>query len=184
MPPEPTRPEGVAGLPGRQLRGQFYRLVPQHLQDRALSPEGSGLYGGRYNPKRAFEALYCGEGPAVCWAEVRKTTGGRRLGPFVLASVMVKLQRVLDLTDHAVLQRLGLRPEDLVASDWAHTQELGRLARQAGFEALLVPSAAPPGRNLVLFPDRLNPASSVHLVSVEPAETENPNAGRSHGTAT
>lgn len=54
--------------------------------------------------------------------------------------------------------------------DWTLTQELGRLAREAGFEALLVPSAATPGTNLVLFPDRLDPASSVHLLAVEPFE--------------
>jgi RES domain-containing protein len=88
----------------------------------------------------------------------------------VLATVKVELQRVLDLTDGAVLQRLGLRPEDLVAPDWALTQELGRLAHEAGFGALLVPSAAIPGTNLVLFPDRLDPASSLQLLGTEPAD--------------
>lgn len=135
-----------------------------------MDTEGSQLYGGRYNPKGAFGALYFGQGRDICLAEVRKATAGRALGPFVLASVAVDLQRVLDLTDQAVLHRLDLPPEDLVGPDWAPTQELGRLARQAGFEGLLVPSAAAPGTNLVLFPDRLDPASSVRLMAVEPVE--------------
>ncbi len=43
-------------------------------------------------------------------------------------------------------------------------------AREAGLEALLVPSAAAPGGNLVLFPDQLDSVSSVELLTVEPAE--------------
>lgn len=168
MPPEPFRRKNLAGLPGQPLRGHFYRIVPRHLRDRALATEGSRLYGGRYNPKGALGALSCGEQSAVCGAEVRKATAGRALGPLLLASVMVELRRVLDLSDDTVLQRLGLRPEDLVAPNWARTQELGRLAREVGFEGLLVPSAAAPGRNLVLFPDRLDPGSAIQVLSVEP----------------
>lgn len=170
MSPELPGPEAVVGLPTRALWGQFYRMVPRHLRDRAVSTEGSELYGGRYNQKSAFGALYCGDTPALCRAEVRKATAGRRLGPFMLATIRVELRRVLDLTDHAVLVRLGLRPDDLVGPNWAPTQELGRRAREAGFEALLVPSAAAPGANLVLFPDRLGPASAIELLAVEPAE--------------
>ncbi len=77
MSPQLTGPEAVADLPARPLRGQFYRIVPRHLRDRA---------------------------------------------------------------------------------------------REAGLEALLVPSAAAPGGNLVLFPDCLDPVSFVELLAVEPAE--------------
>ncbi len=38
------------------------------------------------------------------------------------------------------------------------------------WEALLVPSAVAPGANLVLFPDHLDPVSSVELLAVEPTE--------------
>lgn len=170
MPPLPIGPEALTGLPARRLRRQFFRMVPHYHRDRALSAEGSERYGGRYNHKATFGALYCGETPTVCAAEVRKLSAGRTLGRFVLASVTVELQRVLDLTDQAVLQRLGLQPKDLVTPDWDQTQDLGRLAREAGFEALLVPSAAAPGTNLVVFPDQLDPASSVNLIAVEPTE--------------
>lgn len=170
MHPTPITPEALAGLPAGPVRGQFYRIVSRHLRARILSPEGSERYGGRYNPKDVFGALYLGESPAVCAAELRKTAAGRTLGSLVLATVAIKLHRVFDLTDQGVLERLALRGEDLVASDWSFTQELGTLTREAGFEALLVPSAAGPGSNLVLFLDRLDRASSVLLVAVEPAQ--------------
>lgn len=43
-------------------------------------------------------------------------------------------------------------------------------ARETGFEALLVPSAAGPGANLVLFPNCLDPVSFVERLAVEPIE--------------
>jgi RES domain-containing protein len=168
--PAPIGPDAISELPAKSLRGQFHRIVPQHLRGQALSAEGCELYGGRYNPKGAFGAPYCGQTPAVCSAEVRRATAGRMATRFVLVSVNVERRRILDFTDQAILERLGLRSEDLARLDWTLTQELGRLARQAGFEALLVPSAAGPGSNLVLFLDRLGPASSVLLVAAEPVQ--------------
>jgi RES domain-containing protein len=157
-------------LPTRSVRRRFYRIVPRRLQDRILDAEGRRLYGGRYNPKGEFAALYCGETPAIGAAEVRKATRGWALGLLVLATIEVQLHRVLDLTDHTILHALHLRPQDLVAPDWGLTQELGRLAHAARLEGLLVPSGAAPGVNLVLFTDRLDPASALHLVTTEPTE--------------
>jgi hypothetical protein len=37
-------------------------------------------------------------------------------------------------------------------------------------EIASVPSAAATGKNLVIFPDHRDPASSVHLLGVEPAK--------------
>jgi RES domain-containing protein len=144
--------------------------VSRHLRARALSTEGSERYGGRYNPKGVFGALYLGESPAVCAAELRKAAAGRTIGSLVLATVAIRLHRVFDLTDRGVLERLALPTEDLVTPDWSFTQELGRLTREVGFEALRVPSAAGPGSNLVLFLDRLDRASSVLLIAIEPTQ--------------
>ena len=170
MPPEPIGPHAVAGLPTRPFRGHVYRIVPRYLQDRVLNAEGSRLYGGRYNPKGEFGALYCGETPAICSAETRKATRGRALGPFILAEIHIEVHRVLDLTDPDILHALRIRREDLATPDWGLTQELGRLAHAAGLEGLLVPSAAVPGKNLILFLDHLDPASALQLVTTEPVE--------------
>jgi hypothetical protein len=59
---------------------------------------------------------------------------------------------VLDLTDRTVIERLGLAGADLVDDDYSRTQELADAARAAGFEGLLAPSAALPGRRtLIVF---------------------------------
>ena len=109
----------------------------------------------------AFGAVYCGESRAVCVAEIRRRAAGQPVSPHRLARIQVELHRVLDLTDPGTLAALDLRPEDLVGDDWQRTQRLGAQARAAGFEGLLVPSAAGPGDNLVIFPDRLDARSRV-----------------------
>ena len=117
----------------------------------------------------AFGAVYCGESRAVCVAEIRKRAAGQPVSPHRLARIRVALHRVLNLTDPATLAALDLRPEDLVGDDWQRTQRLGAQARAAGFEGLLVPSAAGTGHNLVIFPDCLDARSRVR-----PAGTPRP----------
>lgn len=109
----------------------------------------------------AFGAVYCGESRAVCVAEIRRRAAGQPVSPHRLARIQVELHRVLGLTDPATLAALDLRPEDLVGDDWQPTQRLGAQARAAEFEGLLVPSAAGPGDNLVIFADRLDARSRV-----------------------
>jgi RES domain-containing protein len=62
----------------------------------------------------------------------------------------------LDLTDANVTAILGISPEALTAEDKTLPRKLAREAKQAGFQALLVPSAAVRGqRNAVLFLENL-----------------------------
>ena len=143
-----------------------------------LSSEGSRLWGGRYNPKGKFGALYLTCARETCLAEVgysyrKKGIPLEELSPPDLKTeieVEVKLSRVLDLTDLTIQQFLSLREEDLKA-EWeslqdegqeVFTQVLADLAREAGWEALLVPSARHTGHNLVVISiDNLDAASSV-----------------------
>ena len=163
MTPAPG-PEGLAALPGRAVRGTFFRALLAAFATQPLSIEGSLRHGARYNPRGAFGALYCGERPAVCAAEIRKRAAGQPVAPYRLARIRVALHRVLDLTDPATLAALALRPEDLLRDDWQPTQRLAAQARAAGFEGLLAPSAAGPGRTLIIFPDRLESRSRIRLV--------------------
>lgn len=168
--PPAFTPHILAALLARGLQARVFRMIRQELRDRILSPEGSVLHGGRYNPKGVFGALYCGDTEEVCRAEVAKAAAHLPLAAFVVGTIQVQLQKVLDLTDDQVLMTLGLTRADLTkAGDWRLTQHLGALAREAGFEALLVPSAAGPGTNLVIFSDRLLPGSSIELVKEKPA---------------
>lgn len=77
----------------------------------------------------------------------------------------MKLTKVLDLTDPDIRLAIGVTESDL-KMEWdevqraggeAHTQSIGRLAREAGFEAIIVPSARHSGANLVVLnPDSLS----------------------------
>lgn len=164
----PPDGEKLSALPGRSVRGTFYRALLAAFALEPLSVEGSLRHGGRYNPMGAFGAIYCGENPAVCAAEIRKRAEHHPVPRHRLARIQLGLHRVLDLTDPATLTALGLRAEDLVADNWEPTQRIGAAARAAGFEGLLVPSAAGPGRNLVIFPDRLDTRSRIRSLGPRP----------------
>ena len=53
---------------------------------------------------------------------------------------------VLDLTDATVLSAIGATEADLLGDDYSLTQRIARAATEAGFEGILAPSAALPGR--------------------------------------
>jgi RES domain-containing protein len=60
--------------------------------------------------------------------------------------------RVLDLTDREVLERLQISAAARVTGDVAVTRQIGRQALDAGYEAIIAPSAAhAEGKNVVIF---------------------------------
>jgi len=128
-----------------------------------MSPEGSLVVGGRYNPPFEFGALYVGDSIATCWAELeRKHEGPLKRDAFHIVSLGIRLRRVLDLTDEATLSRLGLTSGDITRpADYAATRAIARSARAAGFEAVLAPSSAGAGTILAVFMARLGPGSTV-----------------------
>jgi len=98
--------------------------------------------------------LYLAESEELSLAERLKQAGGdfSRLGPQVVGAVSVKLKKVLDLTDARVRRRLGVSKKDLAdLDDRSLTQAIGILAREAGCDGLLAPSAVAEGANLVVF---------------------------------
>ncbi len=128
--------------------------------DDLLNGEGSFGYGGRYNPKGAFRAIYGSLDLDTATAEL--LAHHRRQGrpdpeadvfPFVSVSLEAEADRLIDLTDAVVRRTLRVSLKDLTG-DWldlqnrgqeALTQAIGRLAREAGFQGILFPSAARPG---------------------------------------
>jgi RES domain-containing protein len=162
--------------------GVCFRNVSQefaNVQD-ILSAQGSLRAGGRFNFINTFEVLYLSCNLHTC---VEETTKSARLPEMEVANVLprtligieVMLNRVLDLTAFYTRWRLGITKKDLTAQDWekiqnidkqeAFTQQIGRLARETGFEAILVPSAVTRGKNLDIFPDRLLPSSSLKIIN-------------------
>jgi RES domain-containing protein len=164
------------GVCFRNVRQKF--ATPQQI----LSAEGSFLKGGRYNFRETFAVLYLSCDIHTCLEETTQSFRVHGLEvaealPRTVVGIQVRLSQVLDLTNPRIRHRLGVTKRELVETDWksfqslgqeALTQQLGRFARDAGFEALLVPSAALPrtGKNLDIFPDCLLPTSSLHAMNV------------------
>jgi RES domain-containing protein len=128
--------------------------------------DGALLHGGRYNPSEEFGALYLSESAEACAAEMRRRP--RTPPDYLVGEIKVNAQKICDLTDPILLGQLGLEMDDLCTDDWQITRVLADLIRDAGCEGALVPSAAGPYKNLVLFLDRFSDQSSVELIDVRP----------------
>lgn len=160
----------MADLRPTRVEGLWHRFVAERYKSNADSDQGALEHGGRYNPRREFGAVYLSESPAACRAEMRRRPGVRM--QYWHAHIDVRVAKAVDLTDAPTRDQLGIRPEDLVADDWSLTQDLGRAARRAGFDALIVPSAAGGHRNLVVFKDLLGDDETVETKRVDSAPQE------------
>jgi RES domain-containing protein len=99
---------------------------------------------------------------------------GSAIFPLRFPRVASLLQRVLKLTDRKVRRILSVTRDQLLGEDWregnrrgqeALTQAIGRLAWDAEWEGLEVPSAADPDDvNLIVFPGNLLSPESYLLV--------------------
>lgn len=165
------------------FKGYGYRNVPLSYSTKRdfLSTERTRERGGRYNFKKQFDALYLSCDPVTCLEESThaSTSSGFDLAgrfPRVVGSVEINLSRVLDLTNPSVRKGIGISKSILTKTDWetiqekykrqAITQKIGRLARDAGFEALIAPSAVCKGSNIVIFPDNVKPPDGYTLLNI------------------
>lgn len=144
-----------------------------------LSGAGSSAHGGRWN-RPGIKAVYGSMDVITAVMEsyqnfLKYGFDLAQIKPQVIAGASVTLQNVLDLSSAGIRRRIGFTLADLMDEDWqtiqaegdeSWTQAIGRGCRTVGFEGLIAPSARnrPKGRNLILFPDRLQPGSCVTLV--------------------
>ena len=131
-----------------------------------MNTDGALLHGGRYNSPNEFGALYLSDSPEACAAEMKR----RPSTPpdYFVGEIYVNAQKIYDLTDPINLEQLGLEINDLCTDDWELTRILGNLIRDSSFEGALVPSAAGPYSNIVLFLDRFSSSSSLELIDIRP----------------
>ena len=147
-------------LPRTALSITVFRVVREGLDP--LATTGSLKAGGRFNPPNEFGALYTSLDPKTAAQEVARGLSARGIEPeqfpegaWWVYELEVKLESVLDLTNVDVLQKSGLQRNSLTGSDVNTTRRIAAEARERGYAALLVPSAAAPGsKNLVIFVDR------------------------------
>jgi RES domain-containing protein len=137
-----------------------------------LATTGSLKAGGRFNPPNEFGALYTSLDAKTAAEEVARGLRARSIDPeqfpegaWWVYELEVKLTSVLDLTNPDALQKSGISENSLTGSDVNATRQVAAEARERGYEALLVPSAAAPSsKNLVIFLDRM-PARPIVLSS-------------------
>lgn len=91
---------------------------------------------------------------------------GAMMGPRRLATIRVRLSRVLDLTSERVRASLGLSETDLIADAPVIPRTIGEAAHHLGYEAVLAPSAAGHGQVLAIFLDNRAADSVLELANV------------------
>lgn len=89
------------------------------------------------------------------------------MSPRRLATIRVRLSRVLDLTNADVRAALGISEADLTGEDAAVPQAIGETAHHLGYEAILAPSAAGTGRALAIFLDNRVADSLLEVAEVQ-----------------
>lgn len=137
--------------------------------------------GGRWNPI-GVAVVYASLTPETAMAE--SLAHNRHYGvpvedakPRTFVGIEVKLNKVLDLRDGKVRQRLRVSKTQILTVDWRKeakagrepiTQRLGKAAHASDWEGLIVPSVADPGGyNLLIFPDRLALDSEVKVQNAD-----------------
>jgi RES domain-containing protein len=154
-------------LPRSRLSTVVFRVVREGLDP--LATTGSLKAGGRFNPPSEFAALYSSLESTTAAQEVARGLRQRGIDPeqfpegaWWLYELEVELEAVLDLTDPNVLERIGIRQDALTDTETNAAREIAAHAREQGYEALLVASAAVPNsKNLVIFLDKLQTRPNV-----------------------
>ncbi len=177
-------PFALARIQLATVRGPWSRIVAfRHLLKFPAQPlwaAGSKMEGARFTPKGSFDSLYLSSDPVTALAEVNGLVilpGGPipiPSPPFTLFTVNGIIHRVLDLTNPETLKTLDTTSEEMTSpwifQDRPPTQILAQAAynseRVAGIR---YHSAKHRGQNnLVVFPDRLHPASGDFLEVHDP----------------
>lgn len=157
--------------------GYCYRVNKPRYGNRrdAFSGEGSRYASGRFNAQRAFLIVYTScsfEGASWEFTHTARSSGVdlASLLPISTLSGRAQFSQVLDLTNRAARRALGVTLADLRSQDWVNsqdealTQTIGRLAFDAGFEAILAPSAAG-SPNLNILPANILPGSVLEIIN-------------------
>ena len=160
----------ATGWKGEAFRFSGLKYAKAHDQ---LTGFGSRDTGARFNANGTFPAVYTSLDPVTAVIESMEYYRHYLLPlvaamPRVFVGITFDLQCVLDLRAPGIRRRLRLKLGDL-REEWrpfqqeakeSGTQALGRAAHDAGFEAVLVPSARnPKGMNFIYFPESLRPGS-------------------------
>jgi RES domain-containing protein len=157
----------------------FRFINPQFSKAEDIVSGAGALHAaGRWNLERSAPLSYTSMAPETALAEALAHVKYYRLPeakalPRVLVALRLKARRALDLRDGKVRQALRLSEGAIRKMDWraenqagaeALTQSWGNAFAAAGFEAVIVPSAADSaGSNVLVFPRNLQPGSQFQV---------------------
>lgn len=141
-----TLADAVATAPRRKLTGKYWHQgSTRHPLVSCTDPAGGP---GRYHRTGDPGVWYASNREQGAWAELFRHFIDEGIDPFEIrrrvGRVSVDLQ-VLDLTGEETRSHLNVNEADLVSDDYATTQVIAAVARDAGFDAVLAPAAALPG---------------------------------------
>jgi RES domain-containing protein len=157
---------GFQDAPAITLSSIVYRIVGSGVDP--LSTLGSKLNGGRYNAPGVDGVLYASLEKATAVAEITKGLTARGINPdafgprdWWLYEIELDVNKVLDLTDPKVLAHLQINADSIIGDDVHLTRQIGKQAIDAGFQAILAPSATHHGKNVVILLRPSAPAPNV-----------------------
>lgn len=147
-----------------------------------LSGDGARRQGGRWNPPDSYPVVYTALDVATVDLELDRTARragltGALMRPRRLATIRVRLSRVLDLTSESVREALGVSDADLISDDPVIPRAIGEAAHHLGYEAVLAPSAAGHGRVLAIFLDNRATDSVLEVADVREEYVPDPGSG-------
>ena len=159
------------------LTGTWFRALNFRFYKTRLNTGHTRTTTSRFSPASPFQPLYrilyLAENHQVAAYETEALFGapthpiaGRKTSWLYLA-LEVKLHRVIDLCGEKQMRLLKTSEQELTGN-WANsnsmapTQELGlALFNSSGVEGFVYPSSKVSGRNLVIYPDKLDQHSSI-----------------------
>lgn len=180
--------------------GMAYRYVAERYahDEEILSGKGAWQFGGRWNGSHAFHAVYCASTATLAHEEylqgLRLTgLGEYKAMPLVGKAIEVKLQRVLDLREARLMEKLELTHEQLRDDPWRQMmndqkeslcQCIGRLAYKRNYQGIIVPSSVLTGTehfNIVVIRENLTRWSIFEVYQEEKSKNARKNACEGEG---
>ena len=133
-------------------------------------PDAENTRGARWNPP-GVAAIYTSLTRGGALAEAEHQIAIQPIRPRARRTVYtleITLASVLDLTDPALLQNLGVGPAELAADDMIACRQLGGAAHWLERDGLLLPSARSSATNLVTFPAMRSRDARFEILKEEP----------------